>query len=347
MLRKSLIAVAITASLAGGLSACGGGSSTNASGQPIVKIMVGGLDKQIYLPFTLADRLGYYKKYGVDVQLSDEVDGGVGAEEAMASGQVDIAGAWYIHAYDFQAQGKDVEGIVQLGGAPGEREMCSPKSGVHSGADYKGKTMGVTDLGSGTDELTQFIAAKAGVSHADYHTQAVGSGSTAVAGIQQGSVDCVMTTQPTVGALEKKGLAYSAVDLATTAGATSALGGAWPAATALTRTDWVDSHKTEAQGVVSALVATLHWMQTHTPAEIADEMPADYVQNDLISKADYIKALTQDFGQYTADGIMPPTGPAVIAETEKTIGTDVSSVDPSKTYTDEFAKVADQQLGIQ
>jgi NitT/TauT family transport system substrate-binding protein len=51
-----------------------------------------------------------------------------------------------------------------------------------------------------------------------------------------------MTTQPTVAALEKKGLAYSAVDLATTSGATKALGGAWPDATALARTDWVDSH---------------------------------------------------------------------------------------------------------
>ncbi|GAB4007274.1 ABC transporter substrate-binding protein [Nocardioides ultimimeridianus] len=347
MLKKTLAAVAVTASLAGGLSACGGGSHTNADGTPIVKIMVGGLDKQIYLPFTLAKQLGYYDKYGVDVQLSDEVDGGVGAEDAMASGQVDMAGAWYIHSFDFQAQGKDVEGIVQLGGAPGEREMCATDSGVHSGADYKDKTMGVTDLGSGTDELTQFIAAKAGVAHSDYHTQAVGSGSSAVAQIQQGSVDCVMTTQPTVAALEKKGLAYSAVDLATTAGANQALGGAWPAATALARTDWVNSHKTEVQGVVSALVATLNWMHTHTPAQIADKMPADYVQNDLITKADYIKALTEDFGQYTADGIMPPSGPAIIADTEKTIGTDVSNVDPTKTYTDEFAKVADQQLGIQ
>jgi NitT/TauT family transport system substrate-binding protein len=347
MLRKTLIAAAVTATLAGGLTACGGGSSTNANGEPIVKIMVGGLDKQIYLPFTLAKQLGYYKKYGVDVQLSDEVDGGVGAEDAMASGQVDMAGAWYIHAFDFQAQGKDVEGIVQLGGAPGEREMCATNSGVHSGADYKGKTMGVTDLGSGTDELTQFIAAKAGVSHSDYHTQAVGAGSTAIAAIQQHSVDCVMTTQPTVAALEKKGLAYSAVDLATSAGATKALGGAWPAATALARTDWVNAHKTEVQDVVDALVATMHWIATHSPAEIAAKMPSDYVQNDLVTKADYIKGLTEDKGQYLPDGIMPPTGPATVAQTEKVIGTDVSSVDPSKTYTDEFAKVADQKLGIQ
>ena len=346
MLRNTLTAVAVTASLAMGLTACGGHSGTDANGLPVVKIMVGGLDKQIYLPFTLAKQLGYYQKYGVDVQLSDEVDGGVGAEDAMASGQVDMAGAWYIHAFDFQAQGKDVEGVVQLGGAPGEREMCATGDGVHSGADFASKTMGVTDLGSGTDELTQFIAEKGGVSHSAYHTLAVGAGSTAVAAIQQGSADCVMTTQPTVAALEKKGLAYSAVDLATTTGATQALGGAWPAATALARTDWVDSHKSEVQAVVTALVATMHWIHTHTPAQIAAKMPADYVSNDLVTKAEYVKALTEDKGQYLPDGIMPPTGPATVAETEKVLGTDVSGVDPAKTYTNEFAQAADQKLGI-
>ena len=87
--------------------------------------MVGGIDKQIYLPYKLADQLGFYKKYGVNVELSTEIDGGVGAEDAMASGQVDMAGAWYNHTIDFQVKGKTVIDIVQLSGAPGEREMCA------------------------------------------------------------------------------------------------------------------------------------------------------------------------------------------------------------------------------
>ena len=98
---------------------------------PPCKLMVGGIDKQIYLPYQLAQNLGFYKKYGVNVKLSTEVNGGVGAEDAMASGQVDMAGAWYIHTIDFQSKGKDVEDVVQLSGAPGEREMCATNSGVH------------------------------------------------------------------------------------------------------------------------------------------------------------------------------------------------------------------------
>src|SRR3954464_4424350 len=165
--RPVAVAASVLAVLAlGATSACSGNSSASTGGSgstPTVKLMAGGLDKQIYLPYQLAQQLGYYKKYGVNVQLSTEQDGGVGAEDAMASGQVDMAGAWYVHTIDFQVKGKAVEGLVQLSGAPGEREMCVPKSGVHSGADFKGKTLGVTDIGSGTDTLTQFIGAQKGV----------------------------------------------------------------------------------------------------------------------------------------------------------------------------------------
>ena len=346
--RTSTLAIAGLLAAAPALAACGSSSSGDkaSASLPTVKIMVGGIDKQIYLPFKLADELGFYKKYGVKVELSTEQDGGVGAEDAMASGQVDIAGAWYNHAIELQAKGKQAISLVQLSGAPGERIMCTPKSGVKSGADIKGKTMGVTDLGSGTDTLTKFVAEKAGVSTKDYHTIAVGAGATAVAALQNGSADCVMTTQPTVTALESKGIATSAIDLATTEGATSALGGAWPAACAFTMQSWVDSHKAAAQGVTDALVATMHWINTHTAAEIADKMPTDYVQNDLITKADYTKALEQDKGQFLPDGLMPKGGPETSEETEKLLGVDVSKVDLAKTFTTTYVQNALKKEGI-
>jgi NitT/TauT family transport system substrate-binding protein len=60
------------------------------------------------------------------MQLSTEQNGGVGAKEAMVSGTVDLSGAWYIHAIDFQSKGKKVINLVQLSGAPGERIMGTP-----------------------------------------------------------------------------------------------------------------------------------------------------------------------------------------------------------------------------
>jgi len=315
----------------------GGGTSTQH-----VTLMVGGIDKQIYLPYKLADQLGFYKKHNVQVTLSTEQDGGVGAEDAMVSGQVNMAGAWYNHAIDFQMKHKDIESVVQLSGAPGEREMCSTKANVHTGADFAGKTMGVTDLGSGTDTLTQLLAAKGGVPKNKFSRTGVGSGSTALAALKNGSIACVMTTQPTVTAIEKQNLGYSAVDLATTDGATKALGGAWPAAGVLVRTDWANQHQEAVQDVVDALVETMHWINTHSATDIANALPATYTNNAIISKADYIAALTMDKGQFLPDGIMPAGGPKVVLATEKLIGNADDSVDLGKTFTNAFAIKANQ-----
>ncbi len=344
-MKKRIMCVVAAGALVLGLAACSsggnsGGSASGGSGTPTVRIMVGGIDKQIYLPYQLAQSLGFYKKYGVNVELSTEQNGGVGAEEAMASGQVDFAGAWYIHTIDFQTKGKKVINVVQLSGAPGERLMCSEKSGVHSGSDVKGKNMGVTDLGSGTDQLTQFIAHQAGISHTQYNTVAVHAGATAIAAIKQGSVDCVMTTQPTVQALTSQKLAYTAVDTATTDGATKALGGAWPAAGLLGNESWVKSHEDATQKVVDALVATMHWISTHSAKDIADALPQDFVQNATISKADYIAALTSDMGQFLPDGLMPAGGPKTIFAMEKALGVDTSSITYADTFTNKYADAA-------
>ena len=123
---------------------------------PTVTMMVGGIDKQIYLPYQLAQNLGFYKKYGVNMELSTELNGGVGAETAMASGQVDMAGAWYVHTIDFQPKGKDVVDVVQLSGAPGERDHVRHRTPASPPRPTgRARAVGVTDLGSGTDELTQ------------------------------------------------------------------------------------------------------------------------------------------------------------------------------------------------
>ncbi|XAS74812.1 ABC transporter substrate-binding protein [Dermatophilaceae bacterium Sec6.4] len=313
---------------------------------PKVTMMVGGIDKQIYLPYELAQRLGFYKKYGVNMVLSTETNGGVGAEDAMVSGSVDMAGAWYIHTIDFQSKGKDVVGIAQLSGAPGEREMCATGSGVHSAADFKGKNLGVTDLGSGTDELTQFLASEHNITKKGYNTIVVHDGATAIAALQRGSANCVMTTQPTVGAIESKKVGYSAIDLATTQGAKAALGGAWPAASVLATQKWVDNNKVAAQDVVDALVATMHWISTHSAADIANMLPPDYVQNPTISKAQYIAGLTTDKGQFLPDGIMPAGGPKTVYAMAKTIGTDVSKVKIGDTFTNTFVLAALKKEGL-
>jgi sulfonate transport system substrate-binding protein len=356
MPRRSLIAIAAAVATAAALAACSSSSSSSssstagsnaaASGMPTVTLMVGGIDKQIYLPYQLAQDLGFYKKYGVSVQLSTEQNGGVGAETAMVSGQVDMAGAWYVHAIDFQAKGKDVVDVVQLSGAPGEREMCAKNSGISSPADWKGKSLGVTDIGSGTDELTVYLAARYHLTSKEISRVAVGAGPTFVAALQHGRIACGMTTQPTAGAIQTQGIGTSVINLATTSGARQWLGGAYPAAGVLARADWVAAHQAVVQKVVDALVATMHWISTHSATDIANAMPPAFVSNGLTTKAAYIAELAQDKGQFLANGTMPASGPATVLAIEKFVGNVTGPVNLAGTYTNKYAIAADKLEGF-
>jgi len=361
MVKRTLITALAGLLAAGALTACGSGSSSGsgaasgsaaAAGQsggslPTVKLMVGGIDKQIYLPYQLAQSLGFYKKYGVNMVLSTEQAGGVGAEDAMVAGQVDFAGAWYVHTINFQLQGKAVEDVAQLSGAPGERIMCATGTHITSPTQWKGQSIGVTDLGSGTDQLTQYLAARYGLKHGtDYSTIAAGDGTTMIAALQHHKILCGMTTQPTVAAIEKLGVGYPAFDLTTTAGVKKWLGGFVPTAGVLAKTDWVNANKDTVQKVVDAIVATMHWISTHSAADIANALPPSFVNNALVTKSLYISTLATDKTQFLPDGIMPATGPTVIMAISKLAGVITGPVNLSTTYTNSFADNANKLLGF-
>ncbi|MDQ1730491.1 MAG: sulfonate transport system substrate-binding protein, partial [Pseudonocardiales bacterium] len=114
--RSTIAAVSLAAVAALTISGCsskasqttsaGGGGSQSAApaGAPKLTVMVGGLSKQIYLPFMLAKQLGYYAKAGVNINLIDEPAGG-DATKNMIAGQVQGVGGFYDHNIALQALG--------------------------------------------------------------------------------------------------------------------------------------------------------------------------------------------------------------------------------------------------
>jgi NitT/TauT family transport system substrate-binding protein len=328
MLKLSLLAGAAVVALALGAQ----GASADS-----IKIMVGGLEKQIYLPFMLTQQLGFFKDEGLDVELLTEPSG-VDAEDEMLSGAVQGVGGFYDHCIDLQSKGKIVESVVQINQVPGEVELVSTKHPeIKSFADVKGKFLGVTGLGSSTNFLTQYLAVKNGVKLGEFTSIAVGAGNTFIAAMQQDKIQAGMTTEPTITRLLKTGEAAVLVDMRTADGAKAALGGVYPATSLYMLSDWVNAHKPEAQKLANALVHTLQWISKHSSQEIADKMPKDYLVGD---PEGYVKALEAGRGMYTADGIMPQGGPetvlAVLSGFSKNL--QGKQIDLAKTYTTEFVK---------
>ncbi|WP_019938628.1 ABC transporter substrate-binding protein [Bordetella sp. FB-8] len=333
----------IVGALVGALLASSG---VRAADSGKITIMVGGIDKIIYLAPKLTERLGYFKDEGLDVELQSQ-QAGVSAENQLVAGAVQAVVGFYDHAIDLQSKGKFIESIVQFGRVPGAMMMVrSEEAGtIKSFADLKGKTVGVTALGSSSGFLAQYLAKEGGLSSGDYALLPVGAGSTLIAAMKQKRVDVAWTTEPTTSALLSSGQAKPIVDMVTVAGATKALGGIYPAASLYVQSDWLKTHKDVAAKLAHAFVRTLHFIQTHTPEEIADKMPADYYGN---NKALYVQAMKASIPMFSPDGLMPAGGPENALKVLATFSPNLKgkSIDLSRTYTNEFAQQADKALGI-
>ncbi|MEV6970828.1 ABC transporter substrate-binding protein [Hamadaea sp. NPDC051192] len=342
-MRKSIALLALPA-LVLGLSACRGQSpSTNSDGGNTDKItiMVGGLDKVIYLPAKLTEQLGYFKDAGITVDLKSEPSG-ADAETMMLAGQVDGVVGFYDHTVHLQAKGKCVESVVQFADVPGEAEVVatSKAATLSSAKDFAGKKLGVTSPGSSTDMLTQALAVRNGVQKSQYTTVKAGAGATFIAAIDNGGIDAGMTTDPTIAKLVSTGKGKVIIDLRTEEGTKAALGGLYPGASLYMPCDYVAAHKEAIQKMATAFVKTLAFINSHTAAEIAAKMPADYAGGDVKL---YEQSINDSKGMFTADGLMPADGPQTVLDVLKESNPDVQkagSIDLSKTFTTDFVKAA-------
>lgn len=323
------------------LAACGSTPSSGGSSTQTVtlSIMVGGLNKQIYLPNMLAQRLGYFTEQHLNVTLIDEGSGQASEDEVVA-GNVQAGSGAYVHPMVLNTQGKKLETICQFGIAPGEAEVVDASlTNISGPKDLAGKSLGVTEIGSGTWVLTQAILGTAGVDPNNAHYLGVGAGDTFIAAINQKKIAAGMTTYPTISRLVNSGKGKILVNLLSPKDTEAALGGDYPFIGVFAKNDWVDSNKDVTQRLVNAYVKTLQYMHSHTAAQIADQMPQEYYAGD---KAAYVQDLQSQIAIFGTDCKMPAGGPETVQKIQQQFVSSYKgkSANLSETYTNEFASKA-------
>jgi len=153
--------------------------------------------------------------------------------------------------------------------------------------------------------------------------------------MQQGKIVSGMTTEPTVARAVKNGTAKVGIDLRTPEATRAALGSDYPAACLYMDRAWMEANRETAQKVVNVMVKTLKWMNTHSPEEIAAQMPKDYYAGELEL---YVQGLKEGRAQYSPDGMMPQGAPESVLKVLSSFSPNVQgkTIDLSKTYTTEF-----------
>ncbi|MFF3227409.1 ABC transporter substrate-binding protein [Nocardia suismassiliense] len=311
-------------------------------GRPQITIMVGGLEKVIYLPAMLTKQLGLFEKNDIDVSLLGE-QSGANAETALLTGDVQAVVGFYDHTVDLQAKEQCLTSVVQFADVPGEVELVAKADAgtIKSVRDLRGRNLGVTSFGSSTDFLTQALTGIEGMTTKDYTRVRAGAGQTFIAGMNHNGIDAGMTTDPTVAQMVNSGEAEILVDMRTEAGTRAALGGLYPATSLYMRCETVESHPDIVRKLAAAFVQTLQWIKQHTPEEIAAKMPPQYAN---AGKDLYVQSIRDSIGMFNGDGLMKAEGAQnvlnILGKYSRNVAPVRDRIELDKTYTTKFVEEA-------
>src|SRR5690348_17437078 len=276
--------------LAFALAVCVVASPAGAQGLEKTKITIGVGGKSLiyYLPLTIAERKGYFKQEGLDVEILD-FPGGAKALQALLGGSVDIVSGAYEHTISQQAKGQPIEALV-LQGQYSAIVLAMPKAkaaAYKSPADLKGMKIGVTAPGSSTNMFVNILLAKAGLKPDAVSIIGVGGGAGAVAIMKRGEIDALSNLDPVIAQLVSDGTVTPVVDTRTAKGMQEVYGGAYAAARIYAPAERVQKHRHTTQAIVNAMVRALRFIQTSTPEQIVAAVPPSYYTD----KAVYTNAL--------------------------------------------------------
>jgi len=306
--------------------------------KPKLTLGVGGKALLYYLPLTIAERKGYFKEQGLDVEIQD-FSGGARSLQALVGGSVDVVTGAYEHTIRMQAKGQDIRAVIELGRFPAIAVAVKKDRKWNSPADFKGMKIGVTAPGSSTNMLMNFVMARAGLSPSDASFIGIGSAQSALAAMQKGEIDAVSHLEPVLSFLERAGEVRVVVDTRTEEGTRALFGGSNPAAVLYAKKSFIDQNPRTMQALTNVFYKTLQWLKTASPEDIAATVPPEYLLGD---KELYMLSAKNSKASYSLTGVLDPSGMKSTSDMLTKFDAELSgaNVDLAKTFDDRFVKKA-------
>jgi NitT/TauT family transport system substrate-binding protein len=321
-------------------------TSGAAAAQSKVTIAVGGAGCLCYLPTMLAQELGEYKKAGLEVELVD-FKGGSQSLTAVIGGSADVVSGYFDHCVNLAAKNQSLEAFVVYDRYPGLALVVGPKQTgkITKVEDLKNTKIGVSAPGSSTDFFLKYLLNKHGVDPNSVGVVGIGLAATAVAAMEQGSVEAAVMLDPAITQLQARNKDLKILsDTRTQKDTLDVFGGEYPGGALYTKSAWIAAHPKETQALTNAILATLKWIHSHTAEEIMAKMPENLVGPD---KALYLAALKNTIPMYSTTGRMDPKGAQAVLDVFSQSSPEVKNakIDLSKTYTNKFVEAAQGTTG--
>jgi NitT/TauT family transport system substrate-binding protein len=305
-------------------------------------IAVGGKSLFYYLPLTIAERQGYFKDEGLDVEIPDFA-GGAKALQALVGGSADMVSGAFEHTINMQAKKQPIRAVV-LQASYSSIVLLMPKDKAakyKSAKDLKGLKIGVTAPGSSTNMFVNNLLAKDGLKPNDVSIVGVGAGAGAVAAMDKGEIDAISNLDPVISTLEASGKYVAVADSRTEKGMKDLYGGDYLASCIYVNEDFIKKNPITTQAVVNAMVKANRWIAKATPEQIMAVVPEAYMAG---NRSVYKAALLKNMVGYSLDGQMNMKAAqnvyAVLKQFEPSVIAAGSSINLAATFDNSFAQKA-------
>src|SRR5215468_3869752 len=335
--------IARVAALAAGI-AIAAGAWAQAPEKKKVTIAVGGKNLFYYLPLTVAERKGYLKDEGLDVEIPDFA-GGAKALQALVGGSADMVSGAYEHTINMLAKKQPIKAVVLQAKYSSIVLVMSKERAARykSAKDLKGLKIGVTAPGSSTNMFVNNLLAKDGLKPTDVSIIGVGTGAGAFAALEKGEIDALSNLDPVVTQLEATGKFVAVADSRTEKGMKDIYGGDYHASVIYVTDEFIKKNPNTVQAVVNAMVRADRWIAKATPQEIVDLMPAEYKAG---NPSLYKEGLLKNMIGYSEDGQMSMKAAEnvykVLVQFEPSVQA-AGKIDLSQTFDNSFVEKANKK----
>ena len=306
-----------------------------------ITIGVGGKSLFYYLPLSVAERKGYFKDEGLEVEIPDFA-GGAKALQALVGGSADMVSGAYEHTINMVAKKQPIKAVVLQAKYSSIVLLMSKERAAKykSPKDLKGLKIGVTAPGSSTNMFVNNLLAKDGLKPTDVAIVGVGTGTGAFAALDKGEIDAISNLDPVITQLEATGKFVAVADSRTEKGMKEIYGGDYHASVIYTTDEFIKKNPNTVQAVVNAMVRADRWVAKATPQEIVDLMPDAYKAG---NPSLYKEGLLKNMIGYSEDGLMTLKAAEnvykVLVQFEPSVKA-AGKMDLQQTFDNSFAKKA-------
>ncbi len=238
------------------------------------KVLVSQAGVQLYrMPIYVALLNGYFKDEGLDVELVT-TRSGADSIKMMVGGAVQFANGPPVDLVNLRNQDIDAKCIAMLSMRLNNSIIVRKEKAneIKSFVDLKGRSLGISGVGSGTWQIVQAMARITGIDPDSINLVSLGVGGSIASAFQAGRVDAISYVDPENYQLMASGEAVPLVDLADDATHRKYFGDELLFNDVAVMSDYAKKNPQTVQAFANAVQRAVSWMHGQPAAAIAKLM---------------------------------------------------------------------------